>query len=295
MRCIDLENNAECSFAADAAVALGNFDGVHIGHRRLFDALGDDARRAVFTFADLRREGLICTLDERLRLIRACGVSFAAVADFADVKQMSAKRFVQLLCESLGARRLVCGYNFTFGAGAAGTADDLRRLAAGYGAETVVVPPVEALGAVVSSSRVRELIAAGDMGGAAALLGRRWGFALPVVHGRELGREMGYPTINQLFPAELCAPRFGVYASRVSFRGETRGGVTNVGVRPTVDGETVTVETHIFDCADDLYGEVVGVELAGFIRPERRFASVGELFAQVARDAEDARSCCSAQ
>ena len=295
MRCIDLENNAECSFAADAAVALGNFDGVHIGHRRLFDALGSDARRAVFTFADLRREGLICTLDERLRLIGECGAEFAAVADFADVKQMSAPRFVQLLCESLDVRRLVCGYNFTFGAGGTATAGDLRTLAAANGVETVVVPPVEVGGAVVSSSRIRELISAGDMEGAAALLGRRWGFALPVVHGRELGRRMGYPTVNQLFPAELIAPRYGVYASRVTFRGETRGGVTNVGVRPTVDGAALTAETHVFDFDGGLYGEVVRVELCAFLRPERRFASVDELFAQVARDAERARSYCSAQ
>ena len=289
MRLIDLENNAECSFAAGAAVALGNFDGVHIGHRRLFDALGDDAVRAVFTFSDLRCEGLICTLDERLRLIRECGVRYAAVADFDDVRQIGAKDFVSYLCETLGVRRLVCGGNFTFGAGGAGSADDLRRFAELHGATAVVVPPVEAQGEVVSSTRIRAHIAAGDMSGAAELLGRDWGFALPVVHGRELGRRMGYPTINQLFPAELCAPRYGVYASRVTFRGGTCGGVTNVGLRPTVDGETLTVETHIFDCGDDLYGETVRVELCAFLRPERRFGSVDELFSQIARDAGDAR------
>lgn len=293
MRCIDLENNAECSFAANAAVALGNFDGVHLGHRALFDALGD-APRAVFTFADLRPDGLICTLAERLSLIGACGVRYAAVADFADVRQIPAPRFVELLCESLGARRLVCGYNFTFGAGGVGTADDLRTYAAGYGVETVVVPAVKIDGEVVSSSRVRELLAAGDMTGAAGLLGRRYGFTLPVVHGRELGRRMGYPTVNQLFPAELCLPRFGVYASVCTVRGEARGGVTNVGMRPTVGGDAVTVETHIFDCADDLYGEDVRVELCEFLRPERRFDTVDELFAQIAEDAQGAKSALRA-
>ena len=288
MRCIDLVNNAECSFAANAAVALGNFDGVHVGHRALFDALGD-APRAVFTFSDLRRDALICTLDERLSLIGACGVRFAAVADFADVRQISAPRFVQLLCESLGARRLVCGYNFTFGAGGVGTADDLRRYAEGYGVETLVVPPVELGGEVVSSSRVRSLVEAGDMPGAAELLGRRWGFSLPVVHGRELGRRMGYPTVNQLFPAELCRPRFGVYASVCTVRGELRGGVTNVGMRPTVGGGAVTAETHIFDCSDELYGEDVRVELSEFLRTERRFDTVEELFRQIAEDAENAK------
>ena len=290
MRCLDLENNAECSFAAHAAVALGNFDGVHIGHRRLFDALGDDAPRAVFTFADLRRDGLICTLAERLSLIRAQGVRYALVADFADVRAMSAADFIGYLCGTLGARRLVCGYNFTFGAGGAGTADDLSRLAREHGAEATVVAPVTLGGEPVSSSRVRELIAAGDMPGAAALLGRPYGFASEVVHGRELGRTMGYPTVNQLLPAELAAPRFGVYASRCAFRGVTRDGVTNVGVRPTVGGDALTVETHMFDCDDQLYGEQVRVELTAFIRPERRFASVDELFAQVARDADSARA-----
>jgi riboflavin kinase/FMN adenylyltransferase len=289
MRCLDLEKNAGCRFAADAAVALGNFDGVHIGHRRLFDALGDEFPRAVFTFSDLRKSGLICTLEDRLSLIRDCGVRYAAVADFADVKQIPAPRFVEFLCSSLGARRLVCGYNFTFGAGGAGTADDLRRLAAGYGTKTVIVPPVLSNGDVVSSSRIRSLLELGDMKQAAELLGKNYGITLPVVHGRELGRKMGYPTVNQLIPVILAAPRFGVYASRCSFRGETYESVTNIGVRPTVDGETLCAETHIFDFDEDLYGENVRVELCGFIRPEKRFLSVDELFSQVARDAADAR------
>lgn len=289
MRCLDLENNAECSFAANAAVALGNFDGVHIGHRRLFDALGDDAERAVFTFSDLRREGLICTLEERLALIRDCGVRYAAVADFADVRQMPPRRFVEFLCASLGVKRLVCGYNFTFGAGGSATAQELRAYAGEYGVEVAVVPPVELYGEAVSSSRVRELIARGDMPGAAALLGRSYGFCAEVVHGRELGRRMGYPTVNQLIPAQLCAPRYGVYASRCVIRGEVRRGVTNVGVRPTVDGATLTAETHIFDFDDVLYGEAVRVELTEFLRPERRFDTVDELFAQIARDAQAAR------
>lgn len=289
MRCLDLENNAECRFAAAAAVALGNFDGVHIGHRRVFEALGDDAPTAVFTFSDLRRDGLICTLEERLSLIHECGVRYAAVADFADVKQMPSERFVQFLCSSLSVRRLVCGFNFTFGAGASATSEDLVRLAARYNVETIVVPALEADGEQVSSSRIREYIRNGDIPRAEALLGRRYGFTLPVVHGKALGRKMGSPTINQLIPKQREAPRFGVYASYAVFNEKRYESVTNVGVCPTVGGEKVCAETHIFDRDDDLYGKDVRVELCAFIRPEIRFSSVEELFARITEDKIEAK------
>ena len=291
MRCLDLDKNAECRFVADAAVALGNFDGVHIGHRRLFDALGDDLPRTVFTFGDLKKTDLLCTVGERLDRIRDCGVKYALVADFADVRDMPPDAFLDMLCGSLGVKRLVCGYNFTFGAGGLAGADDLCRLAAARGAEATVVPPVMLGEEPVSSSRVRTMLRAGDAEGAAKALGRPYGFTLPVIHGRELGRKMGCPTINQAFPGCLAAPRFGVYASRCFLEGRALAGVTNVGVRPTVDdpGSAVSVETHIFDYSKELYGADVRVELCSFIREERRFLSPDELFAQIAKDADAAR------
>lgn len=290
MRCLDLYADTDCPFPASSAIALGNFDGVHIGHRALFAALGDGMPRAVFTFADLRREGLICPLSERLALIRECGVRFALVCDFAEVRSLSPERFAELLFCDLGVKRAVCGYNFTFGDGGRATADALAALASERGAEAVKVGAVELGSEPVSSTRIRGLIRSGDMTGAAQLLGRPYGFSLPVVHGRRLGSARGYPTVNQLIPECLESPRFGVYASRCHVRGRVFGAVTNIGVRPTVDGESLSAETHIFDCSEDLYGENVRVELLAFLREERRFSSVDELFGQIARDADRARA-----
>lgn len=284
MRCLDLDANTECRFAAPSAIALGNFDGVHIGHQRLFDALESDIPRAVFTFSDLRTKGLISPLEKRLDLIHSCGVKYALVCDFAEVRALTPEQFADLLFCDLGVVRTVCGYNFTFGAGGHATAADLAALSEARGAQTVIVPPVEIDGAAVSSTRIRGLIRAGDMPAASRLLGRPYGFTLPVVHGKRLGHAMGYPTVNQLLPDCLEMPRFGVYASRCFVRGREHFAVTNVGVRPTVDGDSVSAETHIFDCSDDLYGEDVQLELCTFLRDERRFSSIEELFEQIARD-----------
>lgn len=289
MRCLDLDTGNACRFPPHPAIALGNFDGVHIGHRRLFDALGDGEARAVFTFTDLRTEGLICSVEEKLELIRQCGVKYAVVCDFAQVRSLTAQQFANFLFRDLGVSRAVCGYNFTFGAGGEASAADLSAFGEAGGVQTVIVPPVELGGEAVSSTRIRERIGLGDMEGAAQLLGRPYGFTLGVVHGRSLGRALGYPTVNQLLPDCLEPPRFGVYASRCLVRGREYHAVTNVGVRPTVDGESLSAETHIFDCSEDLYGENVTVRLCTFLRDECRFPSLCELSAQIARDAETAK------
>ena len=292
MRCLDLDSGAECGLVAHAAVALGNFDGVHIGHRAIFDELGRDLVRAVFTFADLRRSELLCSLGERLSLIAGCGVRYALVVNFAEVRDLSPESFCDMMCNEFRVLRFVCGYNFTFGAHARATANDLRRLAADRGIETYVVDPVTLGGEPVSSTRVREMLRAGDTAGVSAALGRRWGFTQPVIAGRALGRTMGFPTVNQVLPAELAAPRRGVYASRCYVDGRELRGVTNIGVRPTfadADGGALVAETHIFDFEGDLYGRTLRVELCDFIRDERRFASSDDLAAQIAKDANDAR------
>lgn len=293
MRLVDLGDLAECRTVADAAVALGNFDGVHLGHRRLFDALGDDLPRAVFTFSDLKQHDLLCTLDEKLRLIAACSVEYAYIVDFAEVRDLSAADFARRLALDLHVRRAVCGFNFTFGAGGNSGAADLCRLLAPYDVETVVVDSVAVDGETVSSTAIRRRLCDGDALGAAELLGRPFGYTLPVIHGRALGREMGYPTLNQRIPDCLLVPRFGVYASFCTVEGEAMPAVTNIGVRPTVGGDFVCVETHVLGFDGDLYGKSVTVELRDFIRPEHRFDSVEALFTRVAEDAAEAKRILS--
>ena len=291
MRFIDLEKNAECRPVAPAAVALGNFDGVHRGHRAVIDALGDDLPRTVLTFSDLRKSDLICTFEERLSLFRACGVRYAIVADFDGVRDTSPEAFVSLLCGEYGARRLACGESFTFGAHGAATAHDLCRLAAPCGAEAIVARTETVGELAVSSTEIRRQLRLGRMDVVRLLLGRYYGFELPVSAGRGVGRTLGFPTVNQRFAAELCAPAFGVYASRCAIGAKIFDSVTNLGVRPTYfeDGEVVA-ETHIFDFSGDLTGRTLRVELCSLLRPERRFESEEALCEQIALDVKEAKS-----
>lgn len=297
MTVYDLSKRAECQLPDDAAVALGNFDGVHMGHRRLFNSLGDDRPRAVFTFTDLRRPGMpgvICELDERLELIAQCGVRYAILVSFGEVREMTPAQFCDLLVYELNIGRAVCGYNFTFGAGGAGDADELRRLMTERGCETVVVPPVVLDGETVSSTAIRRLLRDGDPLRAAAMLGRCHFVRFPVIHGRELGRTIGVPTINQRFPENTLVPRFGVYSVRVTVGDRLYPGVCNVGVRPTVadlpgGGEEPFAETHIIGFSGWLYGESVRVEFLRYIRPEKKFPSLDALREQIGRDIEIAK------
>ena len=287
MRFIDLHTKAECRFPADAAAALGNFDGVHVGHRRLFAALPDGAPRAVFTFADLAKAGehsLLTTLDERLSLIGGCMVDYAAVADFAEVRDLSPEDFGDFLATELRISRAVCGYNFTFGKNASGGADDLCRLLGERGVGVTVVPEATVGGETVSSTAIRKALAEGDVGRAGAMLGREYSLTLPVAHGRALGRKLGFPTVNQPIPDSLAVPRYGVYAVRVNVDGAEYRGICNVGVRPTVDGENLCAETHIVGFDGDLYGKVVTVSFDRFIRDERKFADADELRLAIGKD-----------
>lgn len=294
----DLLRRAECLLPENAAVALGNFDGVHIGHRRLFDALGDDLPRAVFTFSDLIRPGVrsvICQVDERLELFAQYGIQYAILVSFGEVRSMTPVRFCDMLTGELKIKRAVCGYNFTFGAHGAGDAAELARLMTERSAEAVIVPPVTLDGETVSSTAIRQYLSEGKPHRAAEMLGRHHFVRFPVIHGRELGRTIGAPTINQAFPANTLVPRYGVYSARVTVGDKVYPGVCNVGVRPTVanlpggGGEEPFAETHIIGFDGWLYGKSVLVEFLGYIRPEKKFPSLDDLKNQIAKDIEIAK------
>lgn len=295
MKILDLNIRAECLLPDNAAVALGNFDGVHVGHQRLFDALGDDLPRAVFTFTDLCREkSVICETDERLELMRTQGIRYAVLVSFGEVCKMSTLDFADFLAKDLNVRRVVCGYNFTFGSGGRGTAEELYRLVTERGLECTVVPPVTLDGESVSSTAIRCLLRRGDAARAAAMLGRHHFVRFPVIHGRELGRTIGVPTINQRFPENALVPRYGVYSVRVTVGDAVYPGVCNVGVRPTVadlpgEGVEPFAETHIIGFNGWLYGESVRVEFVRFIRPEMKFPSLDALKDQIRSDIENAK------
>ncbi|MGI6264148.1 MAG: riboflavin biosynthesis protein RibF [Acutalibacteraceae bacterium] len=276
------------------AVALGVFEGLHVAHRAVIsEAVGQNGLcGAVFTFAGPLPKGdggALMTADRRRLLLENMGVDEVFTADFAAIRDLSPADFVrQVLKDDLRAERVVCGDNFRFGKGGAGTVDTLRALCAENGITLTVVPAVTVENEPVSTTRIRRLLANGDIPAANRLLGFPFELRAPVVHGRRLAREWGMPTINQPLPRGLAPLRYGVYASAVEIDGRWHPGVTNIGVKPTVGAEQPLAETWIPGVEADLYDQTVRVLPLRFLRKEERFPSLDELREQIRRDADAA-------
>ena len=203
-------------------------------------------------------------------------------------EEITPEKFVEkMLIQGMGAKELSCGYDFTFGKGGAGTTETLCRVAERHGVKVNVVEPVTLDGEPVSSTRIRQAILEGKMDEASRMLGRRFCLRLKVEHGNCIGRLLDFPTINQSFPQHHIVPRYGVYSTVVNVAGKLYGGVTNVGVKPTVGSDRPLSETYILDYSGDLYGQTVEVYFFRFVRPEQKFGSIAELKEQIARDKED--------
>lgn len=283
------------------ACALGIFDGVHLGHRLVIETAVKQKNRglkaAVFSFCtdtvtskgENGRLERILTEDEKHRRIAALGADYMYCPDFSAVKDMSAENFVRsILAEKLNCAVAVCGKDFRFGRGAKGNADALIRLGERYGIEVIALDKVSFEGEEVSSSRIRELIKSGRIDEANFLLGKPFSYRLTVEHGNELGRTWDFPTINQRLPEGIVAPQFGVYGSYVKVGDKLYRGLTNIGVKPTVEKVKKEIsplaETYIMDFDGDLYGQTVELTLEFFVRPERKFLSFEELKNQIERD-----------
>lgn len=292
-----------------AVAAIGNFDGVHLGHRAV---TGEAARiagdlhapLAVLTFEPHPRMFFqpdaapfrLTSAEGRAARLEELGVDLLFELPFDDAfAHVSAEGFVDdVLHDALGLRHVVVGYDFNFGHRRRGTPDMLIERAGhlGFGA-TKVAAVHESDGAVYSSSRIRQCLAEGDPRGAASLLGAPWEIDGVVEEGDRRGRSIGFPTANLRLGPLIC-PRLGVYAVRAALAdGEGAGawmaGVANLGVRPTVNDRGVLLEVHLFDRSIDLYGRRLRVRLVDFIRPERKFGGLDELKAQIAADAARAR------
>jgi riboflavin kinase / FMN adenylyltransferase len=282
---------------AGVALALGNFDGVHLGHRALFKEASERGRPGALTFEPhpgkvLQPElapRLITPLPRKLQLMEAAGLEVVVVLPFTVAfARTPARDFEALLFDRAGVRAVVVGRDYTYGAQRAGTVVTLGEAALRRGAVVALVEPVTVGGVVASSSRIREYILEGRVSAARALLGRPFDLDGVVVKGDGRGRSIGWPTANVDTHGELL-PGSGVYAVRVRTAEGWRGGAANIGTKPTFGGSAVTVEVHLLDWSGDLYGQEVRVEFLERLRPERRFASVSELTAQIQRDVEEAR------
>lgn len=286
------------------AIALGNFDGVHKGHQALLARAGEHARAlgaplVALTFEPHPRRFFVpdtgpfrLTLPPaKLRLLAEQGVQTMLAQRFDTAfAGLSADAFIDdVLLKGLGARHVVCGYDFTFGARRGGNVEMLRKQAKQKGFGVTVLDPVMREGEIYSSTRIREALRAGWASEAAELLGRPWEIEGAVEMGDQRGRTIGFPTANVAL-GEHLRPRFGVYAVRALVEGQWRDAVANLGRRPTFGKLQENFEVHLFDFAGDLYGKTLRVALVDFIRPEMKFGGLDQLKAQIAADGQAARA-----
>ena len=279
--------------------ALGFFDGVHLGHQALLNACVKlakelDAETAAITFNQHPQAlhsnqipPLLSTLQDRFSLLMQCGMEH--IYEFPVTKEVMSTEWCTFLDELMenGGVGFVCGYDFRFGHKGEGNADKLQQVCAENNLPCIIVPEQTMDGARISSTRIRTLIEKGDMEGAKRLLGHFHRFTGKVVHGRGLGHTIGIPTANLCLPKELVCPAFGVYACKAVVDGNWFNAVTNIGTRPTVNGQGVTVEPWILDFDGDLYGKEITLEFHKFLRPEQKFNSLEELKAQIHKDASN--------
>jgi riboflavin kinase/FMN adenylyltransferase len=286
------------------ALTVGVFDGVHLGHRHLIDALKAHAAErglasAVVTLhpdpvqvlrPDLR-VAYVTSLEERIELLRATGVDTVAPLTFtSEVAELSAHDFVRLLHETLDMRFLLMGPDHAFGRGREGTPQRVAEIGAELGFDVDTLPqPLEGTSGAVSSTSIRRALADGDMELAARLLGRPFAVRGPVVRGKERGRTIGFPTANIAVTPDRALPAYGVYVTRAHVGGRTYPSATNIGVNPTFDDARPAVETYILDFEGDLYGRELRVEVLHRLRGETKFESIDALVAAIAADAQAAR------
>lgn len=287
------------------ALAIGVFDGLHLGHQEVIRAAAQHAVQhngsaVVLTFDPhplavlnpVKVPRRLCGPAYRLRLLERLGMDAALVCPFTpELAATRAGDFVEKLSRS--CRPLGCvsvGYTWTFGKGRGGNIHSLTDLGQRHNFAVYGVPPVRVDGDVVSSTLIRECVTAGDLARASRLLGRPYALHGKVVQGRRLGRELGFPTANLKLEAELLPPH-GVYAVQAEAGGQWRAGVANLGLRPTVEEtSSPSLEAHLFDWDGDLYGQEIEVRLDRWLRPEKKFASLEALRVQIAEDVRQAKS-----
>jgi riboflavin kinase / FMN adenylyltransferase len=288
--------------------AIGNFDGVHLGHQALIKravVLGKHLARpvALLTF-DPHPRGFfrpdepiftLTTAEQKAGYAAAAGAQGMVSLTFnSQLSALSAEEFVRdMLVKRLGIQGAVIGYDFHFGRGRTGSASGLADMGKTYGFVTETVEPFRVDGDIVSSSLVRDSLTGGDVTKANRLLGREWTLRAEVAHGDKRGRELGYPTAN-LHLDKTITLKHGIYAVRATFDGKTHPAVASFGRRPTFDDGAPKLEVHVFDFAGDLYGKQMDVGFVGFIRPELKFNGVEPLIAQMDKDSIKARSILAA-
>ncbi|MGB8955897.1 MAG: bifunctional riboflavin kinase/FAD synthetase [Tumebacillaceae bacterium] len=286
-------------------MALGNFDGIHIGHQQLIRRATELADHSgvpasVLTFYPHPREvlgkghyaNLLTPFDEKMHVLAELGITTTYVANFTNqFASLTAEEFVSRFLAPLNPQTVVVGFDYGFGRGGKADASQLKQLAERIGIEVDIVGPVNRYGEKVSSTLIREKLSYGDMRLVQELLGRPYALTGQVVHGEKRGRLLGFPTANIEAAESYTLPKNGVYLVRVWVQNLWYAGVMNIGTKPTFHDQTHrSLEAHLFGFDGDIYGQLVRVELLDFLRDEKKFFSVDELIAQIRSDVQEAHA-----
>ncbi len=284
----------------ETAVALGYFDGLHLAHRKIIDYAMYSSRRfipTVFTFSlengqnkgKTSQKALMST-NEKISALEEIGVSRLYIPPFESIKNLTAEEFFfDILLGSMNAKKLICGFNFRFGKGNTGDVNLLKNLCEQNEIDLIIVDEMKVDGEAISSTAIRKYLSEGNCEKLKAMMGDYYTIFGEVVHGASLGRKLNFPTINQTLENNRAPLRFGVYFSKVLVGDKWREAITNVGVKPTVNGEKPCVETHLINFTGDIYGEKVKVRLIKFLRDEKKFENLESLKKAVEEDINKAK------
>lgn len=286
---------------SNAIVTSGTFDGVHQGHRKILSRLSEVATQqrgetVVLTFwphprmvvsEDSHGLQLLSTIEEKIELFRELKIDHLIISPFTRAfSELTPAEFIQqVLVDKIGTNRFVIGYDHRFGRNRKGSFDFLQEVAPDYGFQVEEIPRQDIDELAISSTRIRKALLAGDVKVANGLLGRPYQFSGIVVKGKQLGRTLGYPTANiEVKENYKLIPANGVYAVRIKHKEIVFSGMLNIGVRPTVDGTSRSIEVNMFGFDQDVYGEKLTVELVAYLRPEMKFGNLEELVSQIIKD-----------
>lgn len=278
-----------------SAVALGYFDGIHLGHQRVIQsavAFSSNMTPSVFTFNHLEKKGaVILSPEAKHRSMEQLGIRKIVSLDFAEVRTLSPLQFIHdVLIGAMGARVVCCGNNFHFGKDASGSLELLIEECDKQGVSVLTAGQVSYADRPVSSSEIRVSLAKGDMERVTEMMGRPYSIDFEVVHGQQLGRTLDFPTINQVYPAGYCVPAYGVYATVAVLDGVYYPAVTNVGIKPTVGADRPLAETYIIGGKGNLYGKHIPVYFVQHLRSEVKFPSLEALRSQISVDTKSAEN-----
>ena len=297
---------SEATVTGPTVLTIGTFDGLHKGHQYLISQLkaqaqSRQAQSAVIAFhprpktvlaPHLPGNDYLTTPAERIALFEAAGLDVLVLTPFTlEIAHTTAYDFVKMIVEQLNVVQLCVGHDFALGKNREGNVEKLTALGREFNYTICDIEPFLLDGKVVSSTQVRQQVVAGNVRQAAYLLGRYPALTSKVVQGARRGRTIGFPTANFAVPPERLLPANGVYASFIRHPGRTQRlpGVTNVGIRPSFDGQERTVETFIFDFNEDIYHQILTLEFVEYLRPEKKFNGIDQLVAQITQDAKQAR------